>query len=59
FLRALARLQTGDKSGADVDLAAARAAWSGIDRRFAPYGLIAPGAPKGESDDQQDALPDD
>lgn len=59
FFRALARLQTGDKSGADVDLAAARAAWSGIDRRFAPYGLIAPGAPKGESDDQQDALPDD
>lgn len=44
YTRGLARLATGDKSGGEADIAAARAIRPSLDQTYAPYGLRAPGA---------------
>ncbi|WP_295633531.1 aspartyl protease family protein [Novosphingobium sp.] len=56
YVRGLARIGSGDAAGAAADLAAARSAQPNIDRRYAAYGLAAPGAElssvNGEDDDR-------
>lgn len=56
YVRGLARLGSGDAAGASADMAAARAAQPNIERRYAAYGLMAPGAP---SSPARAAAPDD
>lgn len=45
FVRGLARIAVGDSAGGQADMAAARSNQPGIDAKYAPYGLMAPGVP--------------
>ncbi len=60
FVRGLARTASGDSAGGQSDIANARAIQPGIDKNYAPYGLVAsgvspaqPARPGGTDDDNQ------
>lgn len=55
YFRALARIAAGDADGGKADLAAAREISPHIDRRFAQFGLVAPGAPASPAPDKAGA----